>query len=255
MTGWRSSFLAALAVGTLVASAACQDSAASGPAAVPRDPVSLRVLFIGNSLTYYNNLPGTLKGVALTAGDTIDVGMIALPNYALIDHITNNSGAVEAITRGGWDFVVLQQGPTTLPINRDSLVLWTRMFDSIIHPTGARTALFMVWPQGASAQGFESVRVAYQDAANAVDGLFLPAGVAWQLALQRDGGVGLYGPDNFHPTPLGSYLAAITIYGKLTGHDPRELSAYAFMNGAALNVPAATVRMLKTVAGEADARY
>jgi len=255
MTGWRATLLTTLAIGTLVGTAACQDTNAPAPDPVPKHPVSLRVLFIGNSLTYYNNLPGTLRGVALTAGDTIYVEMIARPNYALIDHLTEHSGAEEAIRRGGWDFVVLQQGPTTLPINRDSLVLWTRMFDSIIHPTGARTALFMVWPQGASAQGFESVRIAYQDAARAVDGLFLPAGVAWQLALQRDGLVGLYGPDNFHPTPLGSYLAAITIYGKLTGHDPRELSEFAFMEGTALNVPAATVWMLKSVAQEADATY
>jgi hypothetical protein len=255
MTRVRIPLLAALAVGTLVGTAACQDASAPVPAAVPGSPVSLRVLFIGNSLTYYNNLPGTLKGVALTAGDTIHVEMIAKPNYALIDHITNNSGAVEAIKRGGWDFVVLQQGPTTLPINRDSLVLWTRMFDSIIHPTGARTALFMVWPQGASAQGFESVRIAYQDAASAVDGLFLPAGVAWQLALQRDGLVGLYGPDNFHPTPLGSYLAAITIYGELTGRDVRDLPDVASMDGKAMNTPTATVSMLQEAAHEADAKY
>ncbi len=251
MVGWRHPLLALLAIGTLVGSAACQDAGAP----VPSKPVAVRVLFIGNSLTYTNSLPGTLAGVARTAGDSIYVEMIARPNYALIDHLTENSGAEAAIHRGGWDFVVLQQGPTTLPINRDSLVLWTRMFDSIIRPTGARTALFMVWPQGASAQGFEAVRISFQDAASAVGGLFLPAGMAWQAALQRDATLPLYGPDNFHPAPLGSYLAAITIYGKLTGHDPRLLSDYAFMNGAALNVPAGTVRMLQDVAYEVDASY
>lgn len=251
MTRWRTPSIAALAAVTFVSSGACQHSADPAPMA----PASLRILFIGNSLTYYNNLPGTLKGVALTAGDTIQVEMIAKPNYALIDHITNHSGAVEAIQRGGWDVVVLQQGPTTQPINRDSLVLWTRMFDSIIHPTGARTALFMVWPQGASAQGFESVRIAYQDAAQAVGGLFLPAGVAWRLALQRDAGAALYGPDGFHPTPLGSYLAAITIYGELTGRDVRELPDVASMDGKAMNTPAATVSMLQEAAHQADTRY
>ena len=162
------------ALGLLAATGACQDAGALAA----QHPVSLRVLFIGNSLTYTNDLPGTLAGVAKTAGDQIYVEMIARPNYALIDHLTNSSGAEAAIRRGGWDFVVLQQGPTTLPINRDSLVLWTRMFDSIMRPTGARPALFMVWPQGASARGFESVRIAFQDAAKAVHGVFLPAGAA-----------------------------------------------------------------------------
>jgi hypothetical protein len=251
MTRWRTPWLAALAAGTLVSSGACQH--ATDPA--PMASASLRILFIGNSLTYSNSLPGTLKGVALTVGDTLHVEMIAKPNYALIDHITSHSGAVEAIQRGGWDVVVLQQGPTTLPLNRDSLVLWTRMFDSIIHPTGARTALFMVWPQGASAQGFEAVRLSYQDAASAVNGIFLPAGAAWQLALQRDAGVALYGPDGFHPAPLGTYLAAIAIYGELTGRDVRNLPDVASMDGKPLNVPAATVSMLQEAAHEADARY
>jgi len=251
MQRWRTLFTSTLALGLLAATGACQDT--GSPA--PQQPVSLRVLFIGNSLTYTNNLPGTLAGVARTAGDEIYVEMIARPDYALIDHLTNNSGAEAAIRRGGWDVVVLQQGPTTLPINRDSLVLWTRMFDSIIRPTGARTALFMVWPAGPSAQGFNAVRLSYQDAATAVHGVFLPAGAAWQIALQQDSTLALYGPDNFHPSPLGSYLAAITIYEKLTGHDARKLSGYAFMNGAALNVPTTTVRLLQDAAHEADSRY
>lgn len=251
MSGWRTPLTMTLAWLALVGSGACQDA---GTPTVPSRS-SLRVLFIGNSLTYTNNLPGTLKGVARTAGDTIDVEMIAKPNYALIDHLTEHSGAEEAIRRGGWDVVVLQQGPTTLPINRDSLVLWTRMFDSIIRPTGARTALFMVWPQGASAQGFNNVRIAFQDAANAVHGVFLPAGIAWQLALARDSSLALYGPDNFHPSPLGSYLAAITIYEKLTGHDARTLPPVASMDGVPLDAQPATVRLLQEAAHEADARY
>ena len=251
MQRWRSPLTTMVALGLLAATGACQDAGA----AAAQQPTSLRVLFIGNSLTYTNDLPGTLAGVAKTAGDKIYVEMIARPNYALIDHLTNNSGAEAAIRRGGWDFVVLQQGPTTLPINRDSLVLWTRMFDSIIRPTGARPALFMVWPEGASAHGFESVRIAFQNAAKAVNGVFLPAGAAWQIALERDSALALYGPDNFHPSPLGSYLAAITIYEKLTGHDARKLSGYAFMAGAALNVPTTTVRLLQDAAHEADSRY
>ena len=58
--------------------------------APPPNPtaVSLRVLFIGNSLTYVNDLPGTLAGIARSGGDTIRVEMVARPNYALIDHLT-----------------------------------------------------------------------------------------------------------------------------------------------------------------------
>jgi len=60
----RSFAVIMLAAGLASAPAACQDSGAPPP----KTPVALRVLFIGNSLTYTNSLPGTLAGVAKTGG-------------------------------------------------------------------------------------------------------------------------------------------------------------------------------------------
>lgn len=239
-----------LALAALSGAGACQDG--SGPSA---GTPSLRILFIGNSLTYYNDLPGTLASVARTGGDTLGVESVTGPGYALIDHLDGKTTAVAAVKRGGWDVVVLQQGPSTLAVNRDSLVLWTGMFDSIIHPTGARTALYMVWPAGASAQGTEAVRQSYQMAAQSVGGLFLPAGMAVRLALQSDGTLPLLGSDDFHPSPLGTYLVAITMYEKLTGKDARDLPDRAYANGAALDVPASIVQLVQEAAHQANTQY
>jgi len=238
----------------LAGAGACQDAGAPAPPP-SREPVSLRVLFIGNSLTYVNDLPATLAGVARAGGDTIRVEMVARPNYALIDHLTYHSGAEEAIRRGGWDVVVLQQGPTSLAVNRDSLILWTKMFDPMIRAVGARPALYMVWPAADRPQDFDAVRTSFQMAAQAVDGIFLPAGEAWLDAWQRNTTLALYGPDGFHPSPLGTYLVALTIYEELTGHDARSLPPRAVVNGAALAVPEQTVRLLQEAAHQADTDY
>ncbi len=251
MSRLRLPLVALMAVLCLTATGACQDA---GPVATPGS-ASLRVLFIGNSLTYVNDLPGTLAGIALSGGDTIHVEMVARPNYALIDHLTQHSGAEEAIARGGWNVVVLQQGPTSLPVNRDSLILWTRMFDPMIRAVGARPALYMVWPAAGRPQDFDAVRTSFQAAAQAVDGIFLPAGVAWVDAWQRNATLPLYGSDGFHPSPLGTWLAALTIYEALTGHDPRQLPPRAAVNGIALEVPEQTVRLLQDAAHQANAEY
>lgn len=237
-------------VAALAAAGACQEAAPG-----PESPASLRVLFIGNSLTYTNNLPATLAGVTAAAGDGIEVEMIALPNYGLIDHLDRNSGAEAAIRRGGWDYVVLQQGPSTLPVNRDSLVLWTERFNPIIRSVGARPALFMVWPPTGQAGGFTAVRESYQAAAAAVDGLFLPAGAAWQDALAQDPSLPLYGPDGFHPGPVGTWLAAITMYEEFTGRDARQLPRRVVVNGREQVLPETQVRLLQEAAHQASARY
>ncbi len=249
MSRVRTPSVALFAALLLTTAGACQDT--SGP----KPPQSLKILFIGNSLTYYNNLPGTVAELAVAGGDVIHVEMVAKPGYALIDHLTNGTEAEDAIRRERWDYVVLQQGPTTLLVNRDSLILWTQMFDPIIRSVGATPALYMVWPQASQPGNFDAVRTSFQMAAQAVNGVFLPAGVAWQDAWQRDATLPLYGPDNFHPSPLGTYLAALTIYERLTGRDPRTLPPYAIVDGTALNVPEATVRVLQQAAHAANTQY
>jgi hypothetical protein len=251
MQSLRATIWTALVLGVTATAGACQDP--SGP--TPPASAGLRVLFVGNSLTYYNDLPETFAAVARGAGSSLVVEMFAQPNYGLVDHL-RVSGAVEAAIRtGDWDYVVLQQGPSTQPDSRDSLVAWTRLFDPIIRSAGATPALYMVWPPKGQAGGFDAARTSYQAAAAAVNGIFLPAGAAWQEALSQDAGLALYGPDNFHPSPLGTYLAAITIYEALTGFDPRQLPPSAHANGTTLTVPPATVRLLQDAAYEANRRY
>ena len=238
--------VAALLVGTAVA---CGNS--SGPELTG----GIRVLFIGNSLTYVNDLPRTLSEMALTAGDTIQVRTVALPNYALIDHYQGGSDALNEINLGRWDFVVLQQGPSTTAINRDSLILVTKLFEPRIRASGATPALYMVWPTTDRLAFFDEARISYQMAAAGVNGIFMPAGKAWQTAWATDPNLAFFQSDGLHPTPLGTYVAALVIYERLTGHDARQLPGVAIVQGSRLNVSEATVRLLQRAAHETNALY
>ena len=209
------------------------------------------VLFIGNSLTFTNNLPGTVAALAKAAGDTIRVGEVTLPNFAVIDHAMGMSNAIDVIKSQSWELVVLQQGPTTTAINRDTLIIATKALDPIVKAAGGRTAQMMTWPQSAFPQQFPAVRASSLAASKSVEGgMFIPAGEAWRVALERDPSINLYGPDGYHPAPLGTYLAALVIYEKVTGHDARALPRTAVVDGVTLSLPETTVRFLQDVAHE-----
>jgi hypothetical protein len=225
------------------------------PSLAPLPSGGHHVLFIGNSLTYVNDLPATVAAIAAAAGDTIRVAMEAQPNLALIDHLNGGSNAVPRIAQGGWEFVVLQQGPTPSGICRDSLVLWTKMFEPLIRAVGAKPALFMTWPSSGESSSFDAVRISFQEAATAVNGVFMPAGEAWRSAMRTDPTIGLYGPDGFHPSPLGTFLAALEIYERITGRDPRTLAPIAFSNGQGLSLPETTVRALQAAAHDANVAF
>jgi len=244
----------AIAIATLFAALAggCLPQA-GGTITGPLPAGGHHVLFIGNSLTYTNDLPGMLSAIALTGGDTIRTAFVAYPNYALVDHFISGS-AVEAIKADKWELVVMQQGPTsTTGVDRDTLILAVRAIDPYVRAAGGRSALFMVWPDYTRRAFWENCRNSYQLAAQAVSGVFMPAGEAWRNAWAVDSTLALYGPDGFHPSGLGTYLAALEIYERVTGHDARTLPATGSLGGVA--IPAATIRIFQAAAHKANTDY
>src|SRR5262249_43837600 len=144
-------------------------------------------------------------------------------------------------------FVVLQQGPSALPESRVLLVDYARRFAGDARRVGARTAMYMVWPAASRRTDFEGVRLSYAAAAREVGGILLPAGEAWRSAWRRDGRLELYGADGFHPTPLGSYLAALVMFEAFFDRSP--------IGSAPLVAPADRVRLLQEAAADATARF
>jgi hypothetical protein len=178
-------------------------------------PAPTRILFIGNSLTYANDLPGMVCELARSAGRRAVCESVAKPDYGLEEH-WNEKTAQRAIARG-WDVVVLQQGPSALPESRRLLIQYVNRFDEEIRKAGARTALYMVWPSLARRADFPGVSQSYTAAALAVKGLLLPAGDAWRAAWAADSRLPLHAPDGFHPSPSGTYLAALVAYQQIFG--------------------------------------
>ena len=135
-------------------------------------PNPTRILFIGNSLTYANDLPAMVCGLARSAGRQAICETVAKPDYGLEEH-WNEREARQAIARG-WDVVVLQQGPSALPESRRLLIAYTRRFDAEIKKAGARTALYMVWPSRARRGDFPGVSQSYAAAAKTSRACFSP---------------------------------------------------------------------------------
>lgn len=203
-----------------------------------------RILFIGNSLTYSNDLPLMVSELARAAGRNAVCESVSKPDYSLEDH-WNERDARQAIARG-WDVVVLQQGPSALTESRVLLVDYVKRFDAEIRKTGARTALYMVWPSRTRRGDFPGVSQSYSAAAKAVGGLLLPAGDAWRAAWSIDPELALYGPDGLHPTTMGTYLASLVIYRQIFNEAARSAPTF--------GVSAAHAGLLQRAAAETVAR-
>jgi hypothetical protein len=182
-----------LAVGTIVWSQpAAQDD---GPS----------VLFVGNSLTERNDLPGRVRALAGLAGLRVHTAAVTRGGASLADHW--NAGRVQReISSRRWSFVVLQQGPSTQPASRAELVSSVRQYARAIRAAGAEPVLLMVWPL--PGQTTQAVAASYRAAASAIGATLIPAGEDWERARLRDRGLVLTEADGFHPSEMGTEIAA-----------------------------------------------
>jgi len=217
-----------------------------------RADTGLRLLFIGNSLTYTNDLPEMLARMLQRNGVAVDrVESEARPNFGLPDHWSSKS-TLAAIAADDWDYVILQQGPSATE-GRPYLLEFAPLFADKIRQTGAEPVFYMVWPAGNRLRDFPGVAESYRMAARAVDGMLFPVGEAWMAAWRRNPRLRLYGPDGFHPSRLGTYLAALVMYQQLSGLDPLELPASIPGYRKDDPIPEAIADLLQEAATEANA--
>lgn len=223
---------------------------------VPMPPTGpgLHMLFVGNSLTYVNNLPGVLEAMADSGGrPLLETRMIAKPDYRLEDH-WNDGEALTALAKGGWNLVVLQQGPSSLETSRTLLIEYARRFAENIRQVGARPALYQVWPTADRAVDFPRANESYRVAADTVQGVLFPVGEAWLAAQRIDASIPLYAFDGLHPSVEGSYLAALVMYATVYARSPIGLPAtLRLRDGTMFGVGGAAAATLQAAAEQATA--
>lgn len=190
---------------------------ACGGAAPPQVPAA-RILFIGNSYTFYNGgIYQELKGLAPSA--TIDA--VTAGGYTLQNH-WNAGTALATIRSGGWSYVVLQEQSQTPVLNPVLFDAYVRQFDTEIRISGATTVLLMTWQRPDSVQygvTTANLAAAYEAAAKAVGAKVAPVGLAFAEAQRERPDLTLNIPDG-HPTVAGTYLAACVLYGVIYGRSP-----------------------------------
>lgn len=172
------------------------------------------ILFVGNSLTYTNDLPKLVEAIGKDSGLEIKTTMIAYPDYALEDHW--NDGQIQMlIASKKYDFVVVQQGPSSQIDGRMSLLDYGARIKGVCAANNTQLAFFMVWPAFANFHTFDGVINNYTNAAVVTNSLLCPAGKIWKEYFLSSGDYSYYGPDMFHPSMSGSKNAALIIFKTL----------------------------------------
>ena len=204
-----------LAVSLLACAAGTPD-----PVTPPPPPVGngLKILMLGNSLTYANDMPGMIAELAVRAGEERPTVVVeAHGNYGLQQH-WSDPRSLTAMDDGSVDVLVMQQGPSTLPESGANLLQYATMIADRVVKLGTRPGMYVVWPPvGGDINGGISNYTAAADARNMA---IYPVGHGFRHVMTTYPDVRLYETDDFHPNFAGSWLAAMIISAVIYDHDP-----------------------------------
>lgn len=196
----------------------------------------IRVLFLGNSYTYVNDLPEIIKDIATSEGKVFSYESVTPGGCTLFQHLDSQT-SMSKIRQGNWDYVILQE-QSQLPVidyyrHNTLKPSYKALHDSImLYNPEAKVVGYMTWGRrygGQQCVNFgnglycsadftdfnhmqDTLTAAYCENAYATNSYVAPVGEAWRAALAADPNLVLHSNDNSHPSYDGSYLAACIFY-------------------------------------------
>lgn len=192
---------------------------------------SLKILWIGNSYTFYNDLPALVTKLAAEQGMKLAPTRFLKGGAHLAGHY-QNSELIAALQKGGWDYIVMQEHSSApAQSTRDVIAetyYYAHLLDSIAMKGSpkAHVIFYMTWghkngnmqnqkhpdpayPLDETYEDFQSrLQTTYLELTYENKAWCSPVGIAWRQVRQKHPEIELYKKDCSHPSFEGSYLAA-----------------------------------------------
>ncbi len=181
----------------------------------------MRVLFVGNSHTYFNDMPAQFaRMVREMTGEEPQIQMLAYSGRSLAWHREEYFALRFALLRGGFDYCVLQQQAHPFP-GEEATEAALRQILPLCRAAGSRPVLFMTWAEKAKPENAAHMSRCYRRLARRHHALLAPIGELFDQFRGTD--IELYWQDGEHASPYGSYLTAAALAALLAGTDSLDL--------------------------------
>ncbi|MBR5140517.1 MAG: hypothetical protein IKV16_05620 [Clostridia bacterium] len=197
----------------------------------------MKILFIGNSYTYYNDSPKIFEALAIENGKDVIVHSVTKGGRKLfenLDHDDENHKRIRALLESNQYDVLFLQEHSNLPITSfDDFLRGVIGLCDLIKAT--RVILYTPWGYKDGSPKLDPLALtneemtrdiynAYGKAAKKVGASLSPVGLAFANMRKISPKTELYNPDMTHPSLLGSAIAALCHYKTLFSTIPKKRS-------------------------------
>lgn len=171
----------------------------------------VKILFIGNSHTYFNDMPRTAGDMveALT-GESVDVTMLAYSYKELDWHVKSEYFAVRFnILHGGYDYCIVQQAAHPFP-GAEATARWLSRIADMCRSVGTKPILIQTWAEKDIPEQQEELSTGNAKAAEMAGVPMAPTGEIWEAVMNAHPEIELFN-DSEHAGPYGAYLLSLVL--------------------------------------------
>lgn len=177
----------------------------------------IRILFIGNSHTYFNDMPAMAARRFREHGYDCEVTMIAHGGWYLEQHVQEPDVKFN-ILYGHYDYVVLQEyshpfGP------EEKLFSAVKQLNEWIREAGAKPVIYMTWAKKDEPDQQERMTKAFRQISEEIGAISAPVGELWWQYRREHPEVEMYAGDGAHASKEGSEFAAECIWNAIRDSD------------------------------------
>ena len=198
---------------------------ANAPSFAQYEKDTLKVLFVGNSYTYFENLPQIVSIISDSTKIKLITKKSTIGGAKLREHWLGERGlkTQEMIKNGNFDIVVLQGYSMGTIDEPDSVLKYSGLLCDLIKENNAKPYFYLTWAREKVPQYQETINKVYLEVATKNDATIVPVGKAWALAKQLRPNIELYNPDGSHPSKLGTFLTSCVFVATIANEIPDNL--------------------------------
>lgn len=185
----------------------------------------LKVLFVGNSFTYFWNMPQLVKAMGESQGIALDIHQSTVGGTNLKQHWNEEKGTItrKLLNEQDWDYVILGDHSLSTINSLERFKEYGGKFSKLIRSKGAEPIFYITWAYKSNPLMQPAITKGYLELAHELNAKVIPVGPIWMKARNLRPDIDLYFDDK-HPTSDGSYLIALIAYKALTKKSISEIS-------------------------------
>ena len=177
----------------------------------------MNILFIGNSHTFFNDMPRTFAGLwEACTGEAVRPVMLCHPGMGFDYHVKEYFESRFNLLYGGFDYCILQQKAHPFAGTEEDFAAGKRLAE-LARAGGVTPVFALTWAEKKHPEHQAQMNDFHERLCRETGALLSPVGRVWQSLLEKDPDFPLYWQDGEHASVYGDYLIACTHVRLLSG--------------------------------------